>query len=105
MVTEINSNNFKKEVEESDIPVIMDFFADWCMPCQMMKPVFEELSKEFEGKIKFVKVNTDDNPELSQRYDIGGIPCLVITKKGEEFQRFTGFMPKEVLKSRIEKSI
>lgn len=105
MVQEIDSESFKKEVEESELPVIIDFFADWCMPCQMMKPVFEELSKEFEGKMKFVKVNTDNAPDISQRYDINGIPCLVVTKKGEEVKRFTGFMPKEALKPKIEELI
>ena len=105
MVTEINKDNFKTEVEDSNIPVIIDFFADWCMPCQMMKPVFEEISKDFEGKLKFVKVNTDENPELSQKFDIGGIPCLVLAKEGKEFERLTGFMPKEVLKAKIEKII
>ena len=101
MVTELNEINFKKEAEESKIPVIIDFFADWCGPCQMMKPVFEKISKEYEGKLKFAKVNTEDSPELAQRFDIQGIPCLVVAKKGKEVDRIVGFMSESALKQKI----
>jgi thioredoxin 1 len=101
MVTEINSDNFKKEVEESKTLVLIDFFADWCGPCQMMKPVFEKISKEYEGKLKFAKVNTENSPELAEKFDIQGIPCLVIAKKGKEVDRIVGFMSEESLKQKI----
>ena len=101
-ITHVNETNFKKEIEESSIPVIMDFWAEWCGPCQMMGPVFEELSSEFEGKLKFVKVNTEEAPELAKRFSIQGIPCLIVTKEGEEIERIVGFAQKEALKEKID---
>ncbi len=101
-LVQINKGNFEKEVEKSDLPVIIDFWASWCGPCQMMGPVFEELSKEFEGKLKFAKLNTDEEQELSTKYSITGIPCLIITKKGEEIDRIVGFGGKEELKQKID---
>jgi thioredoxin 1 len=100
-IVHINDSNFEKEVVESNIPVILDFWAEWCGPCQMMGPVFEELSKEYEGKLKFVKVNTEDNPNLSMKFNITGIPALIIAKQGKEINRLVGFMPKAVLKQKI----
>jgi thioredoxin 1 len=105
MVIELNENNFKKEVEESKIPVIIDFFADWCGPCQMMKPIFEKISKEYEGKLTFAKLNTEDMPEIAQKYEIQGIPCLVLTKKGREVDRVIGFMSENSLKDKINEII
>ena len=102
MVIELEEENFKKEVENSKIPVIMDFFADWCSPCQMMKPVFEKISKNYNGKLKFAKVNTEISPELAERFEIQGIPCLVITKKGKEVDRIVGFMSEDSLKNKID---
>lgn len=101
MVIELNEDNFEKEVAQSKTPVIIDFFANWCGPCQMMKPVFEKISKEYEGKLKFAKVNTEDSPELAQKYGIQGIPCLVITKKAKEVDRIVGFMSEASLKQKI----
>ena len=103
MVTEITSDNFDKEVEKSKTPVIADFFADWCGPCQMLKPVFEKVSKDYEKKLKFVKVNTENNQELAQKYDVSGIPCLIIINKGKEVDRIVGFMPEVPLKKEIDK--
>jgi len=101
-VIELNSENFKTEVEESDIPVLVDFFADWCGPCQMMKPVFEELSSDYEGKIKFAKLNTEAASDVAAKWDIRSIPCLVLIEKGAEKDRIMGFMPKEALKEKID---
>lgn len=98
----IDKNNFEKEVKKSDLPVIMDFWAPWCGPCKMMGPVFEELSKEYGSKLKFGKVNTDEDQELAGKFGIQGIPCLIIMKKGEEIDRIVGFASKENLKSKID---
>jgi thioredoxin 1 len=98
----INSSNFKQEVEDSDIPVIIDFWAEWCTPCLMMAPVFEELSKEYEGKLKFAKLDTEAEPGIPAQFMIQGIPTLVVVHKGKEVNRIVGFAPKEVLKQKIE---
>ena len=98
----INKDNFEKEVVQSNTHVIMDFWASWCGPCKMMAPVFEDLSSSYAGKLKFVKVDTEENPELAARYSIQGIPSLVIVNKGAEVERIVGFTPKDALKQRID---
>ena len=101
--TEISSREFNETINNSENKVIIvDFFAEWCMPCVMMSPVLEELADKFK-KIKFVKVNIDDNQELSQKFNISSIPCLVIFKKGKEIERITGALPEEVLEEKIKK--
>jgi len=102
MVLELNSENFAKEVLQSDLPVVVDFWASWCGPCQMMIPVFEQLSAEMEGKVKFAKLSTENFPDLAQKYHITGIPCLLVFKNGEEADRIVGFAPKETMKMKIE---
>ncbi len=101
-VIEVNENSFKSEVEESNIPVIVDFNADWCPPCQMMKPEFDALGSEYKGKLKFVSVDSDKNRTISSKFKIDAIPCLVIMSKGVEVDRIVGFMPKEALKEKID---
>lgn len=98
----LNNGNFEKEVKQSGIPVIIDFWAPWCSPCQMMGPVFEELSKEYDKRLRFTKLNTDEEQSLANQFSIQGIPCLIITKEGKEVDRIVGFAPKEVLKQKID---
>ena len=98
----LNKENFEKEVKESKIPVIIDFWAPWCAPCMMMGPAFEELSKEYNGKLKFAKLNTDEEQLLAAQFGIQGIPSLIITNKGREVDRIVGFAPKEILKGKID---
>ena len=102
VVTKVNSLTFEEEVVKSDIPVIADFWASWCAPCRMMAPAFEELSKEYAGKLKFIKINTETEQQLSMMYNITGIPCLVVMQNGREIDRIVGFMPKELLKEKID---
>ncbi len=100
-VIELNDENWNNEVVESDIPVIIDFYANWCGPCKMMAPIFEEVSDEFEGKLKFGKLDTDKYGRYASDFNISGIPCLVVTKKGEEISRIVGYNPKEALAEKI----
>ena len=102
MVEHVNNETFEKEVVQSDIPVIVDFWAAWCGPCQMMGPVFEELAGEYEDKLKFVKVSTEEAPEIAQKYGVQGIPSLIVMKNGEEVERIVGFNPKDALKQKID---
>lgn len=98
----VNEDNFEREVVRAETPVIIDFFADWCGPCQMMAPVFESVGKEYHGKLKFVKLNTEEAPEIAQEFDVQGIPCLIITSKGKEVDRIIGFRDAGRLKQAID---
>ena len=98
----LDSNNFEKEVVESEIPVIIDFWAEWCAPCRMIAPIFKELAGEYEGKLKFGKLNVDENQDIAMRYGIQGIPTMMIFKKGMIVDRIVGAMPKPLLKQKID---
>lgn len=100
-VVHVTKENFEKEIKESKTPVIIDFWAGWCGPCQMLGPVFEELAKDFSDKLKFVKVNVDENAELANEFQVQGIPALVVIDKMAEKDRIVGFASKDVLKQKI----
>lgn len=93
---EVNNENYEQEVLNSDLPVLIDFNADWCGPCQMLKPVIHELAEELDA-VKFVSVNVDDVPELAEEFEVFSIPCLVLVKDGKEADRRIGSAPKHVL--------
>ena len=102
VLTYLKLGNYKKEVAESKAPVIIDFYADWCGPCQMMAPVFEELSEEYAGKLKFLKLDTEEEQTLAGQFGVRSIPTLIIMHKGKEVDRIVGFMPKDALKKSID---
>lgn len=94
----LTQNNFQKEVLESPIPVLVDFYAPWCGPCQMMLPVVEKLAKELEGKAKISKVNVDEQGELAEKYEVLSVPTFLAFKDGKEAHRTAGAQNKEKLK-------
>jgi len=105
MVQKVDTNNFQTEVIESDKITIVDFYADWCGPCRKLSPIIEEIEQELSDNVKFTKINTDENIELAQRYQISGIPTLLVFKKGELAERMVGLMPKSSIITNIEKHV
>jgi thioredoxin 1 len=100
---EISSREFEETINNKEKPVaVIDFYAEWCMPCLMIAPILEELAGKFK-EIKFAKVNVDENKELSSKLNITSMPCLVIFKEGKEVERITGALPAEVLEEKIKK--
>jgi thioredoxin 1 len=97
--------NFDEEVLKSDTPVLVDFWAPWCGPCQMMGPIIEEMAGEFEGKVKVVKLNVDDNQATAGKYQVLSIPTFKIFKGGEIVDELTGGVPKEKLVKMVEKHL
>lgn len=93
-VLEVNNENFEKEVLESERPVLIDFFADWCAPCKMLSPIVEQIAEE-NDQIKVVKINIDNEQELAVKYGIMSIPTLVVIKNGQESSRSVGLISKE----------
>ena len=101
----LTDNTFEKEVLQSDIPVLVDFWAEWCQPCKMVGPIVEEVAREYSGKIKVGKVNVDENTKTPSDYGIMSIHTLVIFKNGKPEQTMVGVQPKEVFKSNIDAAL
>ncbi|BAP18249.1 thioredoxin [cyanobacterium endosymbiont of Epithemia turgida] len=100
---EVTDEKFKDDVLDSDIPVLVDFWAPWCGPCRMVAPVVEEIAEQYEGQVKVVKLNTDDNPQIASQYGIRSIPTLMIFKEGQRVDMVVGAVPKTTLANTIEK--
>ena len=99
---EVNGNNFQQEVLESSIPVLVDLWAPWCMPCRMISPIVEELGNENQGKLKVCKLNTDENQNIAALYGIQGIPTLLFFKDGQEVDRIVGVTPKPIIQQKLD---
>ena len=99
---ELNGNNFQKEVLESSIPVLVDLWAPWCMPCRIISPIVEELGNDNQGKLKVCKLNTDENQNIAARYGIQGIPTLLFFKDGQEVDRIVGVTPKPIIQQKLD---
>lgn len=101
----VSDDTFDAEVRQSNIPVVVDFWAEWCGPCRMIGPALEELSEEMEGKVKIVKVNVDENPNSPAQLGVRGIPALFVFKDGEVVANKAGAAPKAALQAWIQDSI
>jgi len=99
----VTDATFQKEVLEAVQPTFVDFWASWCGPCRMVGPIFEELSKEYNGKVKFVKVNVDENPKTPASYGVRGIPTLIMFKEGKVFDQIVGAVPKSNMENLVKK--
>jgi thioredoxin 1 len=104
-ITELKDDTFESEVLKSELPIVVDFWAPWCGPCRMMSPVIEALAQKMDGKIKFAKINTDENFKTAQKYGIMAIPTLIVFKAGEEVERIIGFSPQEQLGAQLQAQI
>jgi len=101
----VTDGDFKKEVLESDMPVLVDFWATWCGPCQVMGPVVDTVAGENEGKVKVLKINVDENPVTPAQYGVRGIPTLILFNKGEIVDRIVGAQPKGSVDNLLKKVI
>jgi thioredoxin 1 len=104
-VAHVTTDSWKDEVLKSDVPVLVDFWAEWCGPCRMVGPAVEQLSRSMNGKIRVAKLNVDENQEIALRYGIQSIPSLIVFKGGKEVARTIGAAPKEAYQKFVEESL
>jgi thioredoxin 1 len=105
MIKEVDDNTFNNEVSMAETPVVVDFWAPWCGPCKMVSPVLEGLESDYKSKVKFVKVNVDECPVISQRYKISSIPTIMLFKEGATVETLVGFRPRQAFEDAIKKYI
>ena len=104
-VSEVSDSSFEKDVLQSDQPVLVDFWAAWCAPCRMLAPTVEAVAEKYSGSARVYKLNVDENPSISQRYGIKGIPTLIVFKNGKEEERVVGAVSKDAISRMIEKHV
>ncbi len=102
---EVTDSSFQADVLDNDLPVLVDFWAPWCGPCRMVAPVVDELAEEYDGKVAFYKLNTDENPGIATTYGIRSIPTLLVFKGGEVSGQIVGFRPKGDLAKRLDEAL
>ncbi len=104
-VSAVDDAAFEREVLQSDVPVVLDFWAEWCPPCRALAPTFEELARKYDGRVRFLKLNVDENQQVPQRFGIKGIPTLVFFDGGREVERLVGAAGKDALARVIDKYV
>jgi thioredoxin 1 len=97
----VNESEFQSQVLDADKPVLVDFTAGWCQPCKMIEPIVKQLAQDWDGKVKVVKLDADENPNIMTKYGVLGIPTLMLFKSGEVKERMTGYQPKDKLVTKI----
>ncbi len=102
---DVTDDTFDADVLKADVPVLVDFWADWCAPCKMIAPIVEDLAEEYDGRVKFAKLDVDSNPKTAMSYGVRGIPTLLIFRDGSPVNQVVGAVPKSVLKGKLEESL
>ncbi|MDP6771185.1 MAG: thioredoxin [Anaerolineales bacterium] len=101
----VGDSDFQKEVLDSDTPVLVDFWAEWCGPCKMIAPIVDELADEYEGKVKFTKLDVDSSPQTAMQYGVRSIPTLLLFQNGQPVDQIVGAVPKAALTKRLEAAL
>jgi len=101
-LTHFSDSNFKQDVLESDLPVLVDFWAEWCGPCHMLAPIVEQIAQDYQGRVKVGKLNVDENPQIAAQFGIRGIPTLLLFDKGKPVEQIIGAVPKAQIKTKLD---
>ncbi len=104
-ITELNDDNFETEALKSDLPILVDFWAAWCGPCRMVAPVIEQLAEEYDGQVRFGKLDVDANQQTAYQYQVSSIPTFIFFKDGQMADRMMGAMPKSAFQSFIDRNV